>query len=186
MKKYIGFIFLPLTFICACKSKNKPADEFPISAVSIIKGQIRHLDTSLYQFTRYETINSRTDTGFIRREEATRLAADFLTLPDITQKDYPAEYSEERLIDAGRNALSITATAKKENAEIQKQIIIINLDNAASGNVNSIFIDRFIQVKDSSIEQKLFWEVDKFFQVGNIIQVKNQPEISKLIKVAWE
>ena len=186
MKKNTGSIFLMLLLISACKNKNKATDETPISAVSIIQGQINHLDTSLYQFTRYETVNGKTDTNWIKREEAKQLAADFLSMPDITQKGYFSQYTEERLIDASLNTLSITATAKKEDAEIQRQIIIINLDQTAEGKVSSIYIDRYKQIKDSLTEQKLFWEIDKFFQIGNIIQVKDQPEKSQLLKVAWQ
>lgn len=186
MKKITGFIFSLILFICACRNKKKTTDEVPISAVSIIKGQINHLDTSLYQFTKYETVNGKTDTTWTNREEAKKLAGDFLSLPDITQKNYLSQYTEERLIDAAQNTLSITSTAKNEAAEIQKQIIIISLDKIESGNVSSLFIDRIKEVKDSLIEQKLFWEIDNFFQIGNIIQVKNQPEKSQMLKVAWE
>jgi hypothetical protein len=76
--------------------------------------------------------------------------------------------------------------AKKEEAEIQKQIIIINLDELASGKVSSIYFDRIKQVRDTVIEQKLFWEIDKFFQIGTSTLVNNQQEKTDLLKVSWQ
>jgi hypothetical protein len=170
----------------SCKNKSKAKEETPISVISIIKGQVQHLDTSLYQFTKYQKKEDHPDTSWINREEAIRLASDFLTLPDISQKNYRSDYTEERLIDAAQNILSITAIAKKEDAEIQKQIIIINLDELASGKVSSLYFDRIKQVRDTVIEQKLFWEIDKFFQEGTSILVNNQQEKTELLKVSWQ
>jgi len=184
MKKFIALITVSLVLISSCKNKTK--EETPISVISIIKGQIHQLDTSLFQFTKYEKREGQPDTSWINREEATRLASVFVSLPDISQKDFRSDYIEERLIDAAQNTLSITSTAKKEDAEIQKQIIIINLDELASGKVSSIFFDRIKQVNDTLIEQKLFWEIDKFFQVGNSTQINNQPEKTELLKVSWQ
>src|SRR4029078_11164804 len=101
-------------------------------------------------------------------------------------KKYYKNYTEERLIDAQQETLNITSTAKNENAAIQKQIIIIALANVSSGKVQSIFIDRYISSKDSTIEQKLFWEIDKYFSIGSIIEKENQPEKTSFTKVVWQ
>ena len=172
--------------LISCGGKKEKKNEQAISAISIIKGQVNHLDTSLYQIMKYDMQNGRTDTSYLKREDVRSLAADFLSLPDISIKDYEKNYTEERLFDAQQNSFSITATAKNEKMEIQKQIIIVPLDETAAGNVHSIYIDRLVQLKDSSIEQKLFWQIDKYFQIGNIIQVGNQPEKTKTLKVTWE
>jgi hypothetical protein len=186
MKKIISLITVLFVLISSCKNESKTKEEIPISVISIIKGQIQHLDTSLYQFTKYKISEEKPDTSWINREEAIQLASDFLTLPDISKKDYHNDYTEERLIDAAQNILSITAMAKKEEAEIQKQIIIINLDELASGKVSSIYFDRIKQVRDTVIEQKLFWEIDKFFQIGTSTLVNNQQEKTDLLKVSWQ
>jgi hypothetical protein len=175
-----------LFLFAACKEEKKSSKEPAISAISIIKGQVNHLDTSFYQLMKFETREGKTDSAYIKREDVKGLAAGFLSLPDITQNDYSANYEEDRLFEAGQNTLSITATAKNDKLEIQKQIIIVPLDKFATGKVQSIYIDRSVQVNDSSIQQKLFWQVDKYFQVGNIIQTGNQPEKIHLLKVTWE
>ena len=186
MKKIFGPLVLVFTLLIACKQKKKSSKEPAISAISIIKGQLNQLDTSLFQITKLETTDGKTDTAFVKREEVRGLAKDFLSLPDITQNDYAGNYTEERLIDETQNVLSITATAKNDKPEIQKQMIIVPLDKFAAGNVQSIYIDRIVQAKDSLLQQKLFWEIDKYFQVGNIIQKGILPEKTLVLKVTWE
>ncbi len=186
MKNYLIVSALIAFLFAACKEKKETKQEPPISVLSIIKGQLNRLDSSLYGITKYETADNTTDTTYLKREEIRRFAAPFLSLPEIADKNYYENYTEERLIDAQQETLNITATAKNENAEIQKQIIVITLSDVSSGKVQSIFIDRFIPSKDSTVEQKLFWEIDKYFSIGSIIEKENQPEKTRFTKVAWQ
>jgi len=186
MKNYLILPALIAVFFAACKEKKETEQEPPISALSIIKGQLNSLDTSLYSIIKYETTGNVTDTLYLKREDVRKFAAPFLTLPEIADKEYYENYTEERLIDAQQETLNITSTAKSENAEIQKQIMVITLADVSSGKVQSIFIDRYIPSKDSTIEQKLFWEVDKYFSIGSIIEKENQPDKTHLTKVTWQ
>ena len=186
MKNLYYFIITILFFPVSCKEKKEETKEPPISALSIIKGQLNHLDTSFYQLMKFETQNGKTDSTYIKREEVRALATDFLSLNDISQADYFENYEEVRLIEADQNTLSITSTAKKTSEEIQKQIIIIPLDEVASGKVESIYIDRWAQINDSSIQQKLFWQIGQYFRIGSIIQQGNEPEIIHTLKVTWK
>src|SRR6185436_10478551 len=155
MKNYLVLSALIAIFFVACKEKKEIKQDSPISALSIIKGQLNSLDTSLYEIIKYETADTITDTVYLKREEVRKFAAPFLTLPEIADKEYYKNYTEERLIDAQQETLNITSTAKNENAEIQKQIMVITLADVSSGKVQSIFIDKYITSKDSTIEQKL-------------------------------
>src|SRR6187401_45967 len=186
MKNYLILPALIAVFFAACKEKKETEQEPPISALSIIKGQLNSLDTSLYSIMKYETTGNVTDTLYLKREDVRKFAAPFLTLPEIADKEYYENYTEERLIDAQQETLNITSTAKSENAEIQKQIMVITLADVSSGKVQSIFIDRYIPSKDSTIEQKLFWEVGKYFSIGSIIEKENQPDKTHFSKVTWQ
>jgi hypothetical protein len=186
MKNYSIISALIAILFVACKEKKESNQEPPISVLSIIKGQLNHLDTSLYGITKYETTDHTPDTTYPKREEIREIAAPFLSLPEIADKNYYKNYAEERLIDAQQETLNITSTAKNENAEIQKQIIVIALSDVSSGKVQSIFIDRYIPSQDSTIEQKLFWEIDNYFSIGNIIEKENQPEKTRFTKVVWQ
>jgi len=186
MKNNNYILVILFLFFIACKEKKTSSKEPAISAISIIKGQLNQLDTSFFQITKFETTDGKTDTTYLKREEVRNVAKDFLSLPDITQNNYAENYTEERLIDETQNNLSITATAKNEKQEIQKQIIIVPLDKFAEGNVQSIYIDRFVQTNDSFLQQKLFWEIDKYFRIGSIIQKGTRPEKTQVLKVIWE
>jgi len=186
MKNYLILPALIAIFFAACKEKKETKQEAPISALSIIKGQLNDLDTSLYSIIKYETTDDSLDSAYLKRDEVRKFATPFLTLPEIADKEYYENYTEERLIDDQQETLNITSTAKNENAEIQKQIIVIGLADISSGKVQSIFIDRYIPSKDSTIEQKLFWEVDKYFSIGNIIVKDNQPDKTHFTKVTWQ
>lgn len=186
MKVKLSFGILLVFFLNGCTSQKKDPDVSPISVIAIIKGQLNQLDTSLFQFTKLETVDGKTDTTFLKREEIRTLAKDFLSLPDITQSDYSGKYTEDRFIDESSNTLNITATAKNEHLEIQKQIIMVPLNQYTSGSVQSLYIDRIIDTKDSTLEQKLFWQMDKFFRIASIIQKANTPEKTKLLTVKWD
>ena len=186
MKNYLIVPALIVILFAACKEKKEAKQESPISALSIIKGQLNHLDSSLYEIIKYETADNTSDSSYLKRDEIRKFAAPFLSLPEIADKNYYENYTEERLIDAQQETLSITTTAKNENAEIQKQIIVITLSDVSNGKVQSIFIDRYIPSKDSTVDQKLFWELDKYFSIGSIIEKENQPEKTHFTKVAWQ
>lgn len=194
MKTYLFISIGILAFSSACKQKKKENknDDGAISAVSIIKGQLNDLDTSLYQLTKIETADTSlqlkgpADTMIIKREDIRKFAQPFLTLPDITTENYPEKYTEDKLIDAEQGTLSITATAKEETAEIQRQIIIAGLADVSSGKVKSVYIDRYQQSVDSTLEQKLFWEIDKSFMITTIIQKENRPDKVHRVRVEWQ
>ena len=192
MKNYFIFPALTILFLLiACKGKKdvpkeKSKEEQPISALSIIKGQLNHLDTSIYEVKKFETLNNVTDSTYLRRDEIRKIAAPFLSLPDIADAKYYEKYTEDKLIDIEQNTLNITALSKSDTAEIQKQIIIVSISPTENSKVQSIFIDRYISKGDSTIEQKLFWVLDNYFSIRNIIEKENQPEKILTTKVTWQ
>lgn len=187
MKDYWVIPVLVVILIIGCKQKKEEKQEAQISAISIIKGQLHKLDSSMAEFKKIERLENRNDTTYLKRDEIKSLAEPFLSLPDITDKKNLKKYTEDRLIDAEQNTLSITHTLKEnETGEIQKQIIVVDIADISNGQIQSIFIDRSINVPDSTIDQKLFWQIDKFFTIGNIISKENQPEKTNYIKVEWQ
>ena len=192
MKNYLILSVLTIMFLTACKGKKDAGKETeqklesPISALSIINGQLNHLDTSMYEVKKFETINNVTDSAYLKQEEIRKFAHPFLSLPEITDEKYYEKYTEDKLIDAEQNTLNITAIAKSDTAEIQKQILIISLSETDHSKVQSIFIDRYMARGDSTVEQKLFWVLDSYFSIANIIEKENQPEKILTTKVVWQ
>ena len=191
MKNYLIGPVLTLVLLTACNQKKdskkeEEPKESPISALSIIKGQLNHLDTSIYEVKKFETTNNRTDSVYLKRGEIRKAAKPFLSLPEIADETYHEKYTETRLIDAQQNTLNITSLSTNDTAEVQKQIIIISLSPTANSTIQSIFIDRYISRGDSTIQQKLFWEIDKYFSIGSIIEKEDQPEKIHTTKVTWQ
>ena len=183
--KYLFFValfYFILPFSCKTKNKSEPL----ISGKSIVLGQINHIDTSLYQITKYESANSIYDTLYIKREDFRFYANSFILLPDITSRKFSKSYNEEKIIDTEQNTLSIISTAKDESLEIQQQILIIDLNDLTTSNVKSIFIKRKQKTKGGVIHEKLFWQLDSYFQIATITQEENKTEQIKIIKLTWQ
>src|SRR5690242_13957513 len=122
MIKYAWILLLGMT-VLACKQKEKEPEKDFISALSIIKGQVAHVDTSLYPIMRIEIIDSlHSDTVFIPREEFAAAAKDFLALPDLADKEVAKRFKEESLFDETINRFIVTYTPIDPGKELlQKQ-----------------------------------------------------------------
>ena len=188
MKNYLMLLAFAILLLGACKEKKESKQEAPISALSIIKGQVNKLDTSLYAFTKYYRNDSLSDTTYLKREEVRKFTEPFLSLPEIADEKYYEKYTESKLIniDVEPNTLDITSIARSDTAEIQKQIIIISISPTENSKVKSIFVDRYISNRDSTVEQKLFWVLDSYFSITDIIEKENQPEKILTTKVTWQ
>ena len=177
-----------ILFLFACKQKkseDKNESFFPV--LSFLQSQIADIDTSLYPIMKIVYIDSlHSDTSWVKREEFRGLANDFLAIPDIASKKYKKLYSEEKLFDETLNKVILSyKPVKPENAEIQKQEILITPDVAIGDKVNSIIIDQVVSNKDSSMQKKMLWRVDQSFQVTTIRQKPGEPESISTLKVTW-
>jgi hypothetical protein len=187
MKKYC---ILSVIFIAAfaCRERDKSAHEtepfFPV--LSYIKSQVAHVDTSFYPVIKITRLDStHQDTVYVKREEFSNLAKDFLEIPDLSEKKYISLYTEEKFYDEGLNRVVFTyKPVNPEAAIIQRQEVLITPDPSGD-KVKSIYIDLSIINKDSSVQKKMLWQVDQRFQVATIIQKPGQPETSSVIKVVW-
>src|SRR5918993_2428186 len=99
MNKALFFLSF-LIFITACKNRKKSENSpefFPVS--SFLKGQVKNVDTSLYRIIKIETVDNRTDTSYLKREEFSKAAQDFTRLPDIGSDKYYDDYEETQMYD---------------------------------------------------------------------------------------
>jgi hypothetical protein len=187
MKSYRILPVLAVILMIGCNERKEEKQEPRISAISIIKGQLNKLDSSLYEFKKIERTEIKSDTTYLRRDEIRKLAAPFLSLPDIADQNLYKKYSEERLIQADQETLSITSTLKEnEEGEIQRQMLIVGLSDISNAQVNSIFIDTYMDAGDSTIEKKLVWEIDKYFTIYTTVQKENQAVKNYFTKVEWQ
>jgi hypothetical protein len=177
MKSWPYFVFL---FLACCKGKKEEPTEkagsFPV--LSFIKSQVAHIDTSLYSITKIVTVDSTSDTTYLKREEFRKEAKDFLELPDIATEI--EDYTEEKSFDPLLNQAVLVYTAKEDDASIKKEQVYIEPDNGEGDKVKTFIID---QVLDGSASKTLVWNVDSHFQV---ISRSGSDGKTTITKVIWK
>ncbi|MEJ0103103.1 MAG: hypothetical protein WDO19_26260 [Bacteroidota bacterium] len=186
MKQLIPLSFLLFAVLCpACKSKESEKESF-FPVLSFIKSQAAHVDTSLYQIVKLLNIDSTWDTTYIKREEFRTYAKDFLSLPDLTEKQYADKYEESKFFDASLNRVIITYTPKDKNQEIQREEITIAPGQDGDDKVKNIIVNKLTLSGDSSVAKKLLWTVDESFQVTTIIQKAGHEDSAYTMKITWQ
>ena len=185
-KNYFLLLVTVIIFQFSCKPKEKEEKEAFFPVLSFIQSQVANVDTSLYSIIKLNFVDSaRTDTEFVRRENFRDLAKDFIEIPDLALSKYKKRFKQLKGYDEtlGRVMLSyLPENPEKEN--IQRQEVLIS-PGPAGDRVNSIYIDYISTTKDSSLEKKMLWRVDRSFQVTTIKQKPGQPETITTTKVIW-
>ena len=177
MKKLLLSIPTLLIVLIACKSKEKKTDTSYFPVLTVIKGQVNHVDTSLYQIMKFTPIDSvRTDTEYIRREDFRALAKDFLEIPDITEPVYQGRFEESRILDKDLNRVLITYIPNDPSKElIQRQEVLV-IPSEGIGTMDNVIVNYFSNTRDSSVEKKMLWKMNQYFQVTTIKQKPGMPE----------
>jgi len=190
MKKIWPLLFISLALFSpiACKQKKKPKPEnerfFPV--LSFIKSQVAQVDTSLYAIRKITFIDSvRADTAYYPREQFRELAKDFLNIPDLADSKYEDRFTEKNTFDETMNRVILTCEpVNPVKEELQRQEVLIRPDPSGD-KVTSIIIERLVNTKDSLVQKRMLWQVDKSFQVTTIKQLPGQPETSSTFRVIW-
>lgn len=188
MKTYFLLLFSLIALLPACRQKKKADNKKFISVLSLIKKQVAHVDTSLYSIMKvvyYDSLHS--DTMYIPREEFEVAAADFLAIPDLSDQKIASRYKEEPArYDESLNRVIITYTPlNPEREEIKSQELLVTPNAATGDKVNNIIILREISNRDSFLQKKMLWQMDRSFQVITTRQEPGKPEIIITTKVSW-
>lgn len=175
-----------IVIFISCKGKEKKAEKSSfISALSIIEEQIKDIDTSLYTIIKINYRDSITqDTEYIPREGFRLVAKDFLNLTDLS----PNRFMEENIPGPTEKLSTISyKPVNPDKEEIQRIDFIIDPDLALIGKsvVKTIYIDKGISNKDSSVQKRLLWHMDRSFQVTTSRQLPGQPETNSTYSVIW-
>lgn len=185
-KLLTGLIFL--IFLAACKDKKKQDDGegqfFPV--LSFLKGQAKHIDTSLYRIVKIETVDSTSTTSYIKREDFKHYAKDFLELPDISADKWKDDYEETKMFDDALNNVILTYTTTDRDNEVRREDVMLEPTNA-SGNseVKTVIINKIKSDGDSTVEKNMVWYVNKRFTIITKVEKANQPEKIRKLEVIW-
>lgn len=174
--------------IVSCKQKEeKPTNHF-ISVVALIQADVAHVDTSLYSIVKTITYDSlHTDTIHIPREGFRNEAKDFLEIPDLADKKVAKRYKgdppryDESL---GRVVFKYTPV-NPEKEEVKSQELLATPVPGADARINNVIILREINNRDSFLQKKLLWRMNKSFQIITTSQKPGKPEVTTVTKVSW-
>lgn len=172
--------------LIACKQKSKDTPEKLFPVLSFIQSQVAQVDTSLYAIRKIIPADSAgNDTLPMRREEFRNAARDFLSLPDLAAAEYAGRYAQSKQFDETINRVLLVYTPlNAEEEEVQREEVLIKPDGGGD-KVTNIIIHSIANTKDSLVEKRLLWKVDKSFQVIITRQLPGQPETSSTFKVVW-
>jgi hypothetical protein len=189
MKNFVLLVFAAgLLAATGCRQKKETAGKNFISVVSLIRKQVAHVDSSLYSIRKVVYTDSlHADTSYIPREEFAKAASEFLDIPDLSEKKVAARYKEDPAIhDEMLNRVIITYTpVEPDKEEVKKQELLATPVAGQDARVNNIIIIREISNRDSFLQKKMLWQMDKSFQVVTTSQKPGKPEISVTTKVTW-
>ncbi len=155
-------------------------------AISLIKGQVKHVDTSLYNIIKIETVDGRSDTSFVKREDFKKLAKEFTEVPDISSPKIKNDYVEDQFYDETLQSIILTYITTEKDNEVQRQDVIINQANASGNNdVETIILHTMKNKSRTDIDKNMVWYVNKKFLVVTKSNRKNEPEKIHKLEVIW-
>lgn len=188
MKIKVLAIIAVTLLVSACGSKKKKRDEadknFPV--LPYILSQVKDVDTSLYSIVKIVTVDSVADTSYVSREQFRAEAKDFLDIPDISSDQYQDDYTENKFFDETLNRVVMTYTKTPEATQaVQKQEITISPNQVTGDKIVSVYIDYATSTKDSAVQKRMLWMVDKEFQVTRLVQKPGGVETVTTTTVKW-
>ena len=175
-----------MVLLVGCRTgdeKNDPSSYFPV--LPYIQSQVRHIDTSVYSIIQVRKNGNASDTTYLKREDFRKAAADFLSIPDIGARKLRKKYRESRHYDEDIQKVIISYESKEDDVDVLRQDIVILPTLGTQNEVESIYIERFLENKRGSVQKKMLWEVNRRFQVTSIAQARNQPEKIETVEVSW-
>jgi hypothetical protein len=184
-KLLVSFIIFTVA-LYSCRQEKKPAGKPFISVPSLIRAQVNQVDTSLYVIRKIVTVDSTSDTSFVRREDFAKEAKDFLDLPDLSDPAIGKDYKQDSAIyEEYLNMVILTYRPKDRDALIRKQELLITPSILEGDHFHSILVSTYSQDRNGSVQKEMLWRMDKNFQVVTTVQSPGQPEKTTIVKLIW-
>jgi hypothetical protein len=188
MQKFFAVVVLFfIIFFSACsEKKNNTASTIPVQTENIfpvtdfLKGQLRIIDSMGVTPLKIISVNGKTDSVWLKREDIRKNATPFLR-PVIDSANMYSLFSEKSFLDQTINAFTFSYDPKKK---LPDSIKITHWDVYMNPQTNTI--DRIYIVKENAdTTSQLTWLVNKWYSIRTIVQLANaQPQI-KEEKMIW-
>jgi hypothetical protein len=179
-------LLISLLIFNSCK-EDKPENTtefFPVT--DFLKSQVKHVDTSLYRILKIETLNGRPDSSYLKREEFSKIARDFIEIPDISAKKIKNDYQETQMYDESLNGIILTYTTSERDNKVQRQDVILGQANEdGNTDVATIIVHTIENSRTKSVEKNMVWYVNKRFIIVTKTNTADQPEKIEKLEVIW-
>lgn len=189
MKNYVLVtVIITVSALFSCKQKDNEPDKGYISVVALIRKQVAHVDTSLYPIIKIVSQDSlHHDSSYIPREQFAAEARDFLEIPDLADKKVAKRYKAEtpRYDELLGRVIFKYTPVDPDKEEIKSQEFLATPVAGQDARINNVIIIREISNRDSFLQKKLFWQMDRSFQIVTTRQKPGIPEVTTITKVVW-
>ena len=170
-------------FSCKSKAKEEPTEDKPFYPIgAFIKEQLNKLDSMPLAVFKYTYSGDKRDSVIIEKTEARKSAEEFLQ-PDITDSAVKKSYTESTFMDETINLVTITYTAKDDNAEIRKANVYINPNN---DKVKSIYIEKRTVANGQNVSKIILWKADQNFEIVTSAPRAGMADSTSRIKYVWD
>ena len=182
-------IFLLIVFAsCKDKKKEEAAGEengsFPVLA--LIKSQVAKVDSSLFAILQIDKKDSLTfDTVYLKADQFRDAARDFISIPDIADKNHKGDYKELKQYMQDLQLAVFTYTATDPEAEIRSEEVYISKSDEGEDKVERIIIDKVYKDKKTTVRKNMIWKIDSHFQVATYITEPGVPDKTSVRTVQW-
>lgn len=89
------------------------------------------------------------------------------------------------MFDEQLQTVILTYTAKKDDAPVRKEDVMLVPNEKGDTHVKTIIIDWLKDEKDSAVEKNMIWEAGKSFFIVTKVNKPGQPEKIQKLEVNW-
>jgi len=193
MQKLFTFLFFGLITFSAChstkeksQSPSKDSKEketfFPVT--DFLKGQLKELSSMPVTPLKTISINGKTDSVWVKRENVLQFARPFLT-PEVDSVSMTDYFSEKSFLDQTINAVTFSYDPKiKLPDSIKLRHWDVYID-PQKGTVQRIYLVKENISGDSDITTQLTWKVNEWCSIRTITQRPGKKPQIQEEKMTW-
>ncbi len=198
--KHFVFVCVAGGWLCwsACINHSQPPVSHPQDSLSnqdsarntffpiadYLETEILHVNSTPLAMRKYFTANGRMDSSFIQLPEFNALALQFLS-PELKDGRFERKYTETAFLDKATHLATFTYSTTDKDLSLQRADVLATPKNGVN-QVKSIYLEKSRVSGDSVIQQKMFWQSGKSFQVVSLIRISGSKPIEQRLMVVWD
>lgn len=185
MKLFL-ILFAATLLSISCGSQKTAGKEkkdfYPIAGY--FQSQLNHLDSMPLAVIHYRTIDNAVDTFIVDKADFRKAIVSKFIESDISTPDKIQQYEETPLLDASVGTMTLIYTPEQGNTlPVRKLDVLLSATNS---DVFTIYIEKVLPAKDSTVIEKMLWTNNKNCQITTLIQQPGAEEKVIHDKYIWD